>query len=154
MNIFLKVNKTYLLFLSLLALGLLSACYNPAPTTNIPKEPLSSPDRIDVVYFYDVKVCLCHAVVGAQIQSTLLKNFSKEQTSGKLTFQCVDIDNQNNAAIVSKYGATSLSLFITLVRADTEHIVAVPEISLVKDDEEALDRLVNTRIRGYLDGEE
>jgi hypothetical protein len=154
MNIFLKANKTYLLFLSLLALGLLSACYNPVPATNTPEEPLSPPDRLDVVYFYDSKVCLCHAVICAQIQSTLFKNFNKELTSGKLTLQCINLDSDNNSAIIDKYGVTSLSLFITLVRADTEHIVAVPEILLVKDNDEALDGLVNNRVRRYLNGEE
>ena len=152
MNIFLKTNKIYILFLSLLVLSLLSACYKQVPVT--PKEPLGPPDRIDIVYFYDSKVCHCHVAAGEHIQSTLFINFNGELTSGKLTFQIIDLDEKNNAAIIYKYGATSLSLFINLVRANTEHIVAVPEILLVKDDDEALDRLVNTRIRGYLEGEE
>jgi hypothetical protein len=154
MNIFVKANKTYLLLLSLLALGLLSSCSNPAPATNLPKEQLSPPDRIDVVYFYDSEICRCQAAPGEHIQSTLFINFLEELGSGKLTFQIIDLNDKNNAAIVNKYGATSLSLFINVVRADKEHIIAVPEILLVKDDDEALDRLVNTRIRGYLAGEE
>jgi len=65
----------------------------------------------------------------------------------------IDLNDKNNVAIVNKYGATSLSLFINVVRANTENIIAVPEISLVKDDNEALNKLVNTRIRQALDGE-
>jgi len=152
MNISIKANKAYLLLLSLLALALLSACYKQAPVT--PKEPLGPPDRIDIVYFYDSKVCHCHVAAGEHIQSTLFINFNGEMASGKLTFQIIDLDEKDNAAIIYKYGATSLSLFINLVRANTEHIVAVPEILLVKDDDEALDRLVNTRIQHALDGKE
>jgi hypothetical protein len=154
MNIFVKANKIYILLLSLLALGLLSACYNPAPTTNIPKEPLGPPDRVDVVYFYKGEDCHCQEVVGENIQATLFVNYNIELTSGKLTFQSLNLDDKKNATIAYKYDATPVSLFINIVRADREHIIAVPEIFLVKDDDEALDKLVNTRIQQALDGEE
>ena len=154
MNIFLKTNKIYILLLFLLALGLLSACSGTSPAANPPEEPLSPPDRVDVVYFYDSKVCLCHAAICEDIQSTLFLHFGGELTSGKLTLQCIDLDDKNNAAIVYKYGATSLSLFINLVRGDTEQIINVPEIILVKDDNAALDRLVSNRVGEYLGGEE
>jgi hypothetical protein len=81
-------------------------------------------------------------------------NFGGDLASGKLTFQSIDLNDKNNATIAYKYGATSLSLFINIVRINTEHVIAVPEISLVKDDEPALERLINNRIQRYLDGEE
>jgi hypothetical protein len=43
---------------------------------------------------------------------------------------------------------------VNIVRAGKEHIIALPEILLVKDDNEALDRLINNRITRYLAGEE
>jgi hypothetical protein len=152
MKIFVNANKIYILLLSLLAFALLSACSNPVPAAT-PKEPLSPPDRVDLVYFYDSKICRCQIAPGERIQSTLFINFGGELASGKLTYQSIDLNDANNAATANKYGATSQSLFINVVRGDAEHIIAVPEILLVKDDDEAIDRLVNNRIRAYLDGE-
>jgi hypothetical protein len=154
MNIFVKANKICILLLSLLLFGLLSACSSPAPAANPPKEPLGPPDRVDVVYFYKGEDCHCQEVVGENIQATLFVNFNIELTSSKLTFQSLNLDDKENATIAYKYDATPVSLFINIVRADTEHIIAVPEILLVKDDDEALDKLVNARIRQGLDGEE
>jgi hypothetical protein len=154
MNIFIKANKSCLLLLCLLALGLLSACSSPTPATTPPKEPLGPPDRVDVVFFYVSETCRCQEVVGESTYATVFFNFSEELANGKLTFQSLDLDDKDNAAIAYKYSATTMSLFLNIVRADTERIIPVPEILLVKDDEEALDKLVNSRIQQSLEGVE
>ena len=149
MNIFGKVNTTHLLLLSLALLVLLSACSNQAPTA----EPLNPPDRVDVLYFYDSDICHCQGVIGDNINATLFVNYNGELTSGKLTYQSLDLADNKNTTIARKYDATPESLFINIVRANDEHFIAVPEITLVKDDDEALDRLVKNRIQQALDGE-
>lgn len=154
MNIFVNANKIYILWLSLLAIGLLSACSSPALIVNTPREPLGPPDRVDVVYFYKGEECHCQELVGEDIEAALFVNFNIELTSGKLTYQSLNLDNTENATIAYKYGATPESLFINIVRADTENIIAVPEILLVKDDDEALFKLVTSRVQQALDGEE
>jgi hypothetical protein len=154
MNIFMKTNKVYLLLLFLLALGLLTACSSPARIANSPQEPPIPPDRVDVVYFYSGEECHCQEVVGNDINGILIMYFNGELTGGKLTFQSLDLDDNKNTTMAQKYGATPQSLFINIVRGDTEHIIAVPEILLVKDDFVSLDNLVNTRIQKALDGEE
>jgi hypothetical protein len=152
MRIFVKFNRTYLLLVSLLALGLLSACSNSAPAVT-PEEPLDPPDRVDLVYFYSSEKCHCQEVVGERIQATLFVNFNGELSGGKLTYQYLNLDDKKNTDIANKYSATPISLFINVVRGETEHIIAVPEIKLVQEDDEALFRLVNTRIQQALDGE-
>jgi len=154
MNAFVKTGKTYIPLILMLAISFISACNKPAPVADTQAAPPVPPDRLDVVYFYDSEICHCQIAPGEHIQTTLFINFSGEQAAGKLSYQMVDLNDKNNVAIVSKYGATSLSLFINVVRANTENIIAVPEISLVKDDNEALDRLVNNRIREHLYGEQ
>ena len=154
MNISVKANKIYLLLLYLLLFGLLSACSNQAPATNSLMEPLGPPDRVDIVYFYKGDECRCQEAVGDRINATVFINFSEELTGGKLTLQSLNLDDKENVTIAYKYEAIPESLFINIVRADTENIIAVPEISLVKDDYATLDRLMNNRIRRYLDGEE
>ena len=154
MQKFMRTGKTNILLLSLLVLGWLTACSNPAPAANQEKEELGPPDRVDVVFFYDSQICSCQAAPGERIQTTLFYNFSQELANGKLTFQNIDLNKPNNAVIVNKYQAKSLSLFVNVVRGDTEHIIAIPEILLVKDDDAAIDELVINRISRYLAGEE
>jgi len=146
MNIFVKANKAYFLFLYLLLFGLLSACSSP-----IPEEPAQPPDRVDLVYFYDSNICQCDAGPGTIILGTLYINFGRELATGQLTFQSIDINESGHAAIADKYGATSLSLFMNVVRGDTEQIVPVPEIEVVKDDDEAISRLVIRKIGTYFE---
>jgi hypothetical protein len=154
MNAFVRTGKIYIPLIFMLALSLMSACSQSAPTTATQPAVPVPPDRVDVVYFYDSKICQCQIAPGERIRSDLFINFGGELSSGKLTFQSIDLASTDNATIATKYGATSQSLFVNIVRAGKEHIIALPEILLVKDDNEALDRLINNRITRYLAGEE
>ncbi|OGN91546.1 MAG: hypothetical protein A2Z75_07745 [Chloroflexi bacterium RBG_13_50_10] len=154
MSIFVKANRTYLLLVSLLALGLLSACSSLAPAATPPKEPLGPPDRVDVIYFQQGKPCHCIAVVGEKIQATMFLYFQDEQSSGKLTFQMVDSDKKENADIAKKYNAAPFSLFINEVRGDSERIVAVPEIWLpTGGGRDNLEEFLKSKIEKSLNGE-
>ena len=139
-----KANGTYLLALSILALGLLSACSGPP----------GPPDRVDVVYFHVGEACACMDSMGDCIQSTLFLNFQDELASGMLTFQRLRLDDTNNAEIAAKYNATPVSLFINSVRGDTEHIIAVPEMWPIRYESDALEELVKNKIRQSLEGNE
>jgi hypothetical protein len=154
MNISGKANRTYLLLLSLMLFGFLSACSSPAPAANPPQEPLGPPDRVDIVYFQRGKPCHCIAVVGETIQATMFLYFQEEQSSGKLTFQVVDLDENENAAIAKKYNAAPFSLFINVVTGDSEHIVAVPEIWLpTGGGTDNLEEFLKSKIEKSLSGE-
>ena len=155
MNIFVKANQTYVTSLALLALGLLSACSNLAPVaTLLPKEPLGPPDRVDLVYFHLGEACHCMDPMGDCIHSTIFLTFNEELGSGKLTFQRLKLDDTNNANIAAKYNATPFSLFINIVRGNTEHIIAVPEIWPIRYECDALKELVKSKIRQSLEGKE
>jgi hypothetical protein len=154
MNISIKTNKMYLPLLVLSVVGLLCACGNPAPATTPPKEPSGPPDRVDIVYFQQGKPCHCIAVVGETIQATMFLYFQEEQSSGKLTFQVVDLDKNENAAIAKKYNAAPFSLFINVVTGDSEHIVAVPEIWLpTGGGRDNLEEFLKSKIEKSLSGE-
>jgi hypothetical protein len=155
MSIFAKANRTYLLFLSLLALGLLSACSSPAPAATPPKEPLGPPDRVDVIYFQQGKPCHCIAVVGDTIQAITYLYFQDEQSSGKLTFQIVDLDKEENRGIAQKYNAAPFSLFINVTRGDSERIISAPEIwSPTGGGRDNLEEFLKSKIEKILSGDE
>lgn len=154
MGMFGKANKIFLPLLVLSVVGLLGACSNSDPAANPLQEPIGPPDRVDVVYFHLGEACHCMDPTGDRIHTTVFLNFHEELASGKLTFQRLKLDNEDNAAIAEKYNATPVSLFINIVRGDAEHIIAVPEISPVKYDEEALEELVKSKIQKSLNGDE
>ena len=145
--------KMHCLLLAISIIVVFCAC-GPAPATNPPDKPSGPPDRVDVVYFSRGKPCHCIAVVGDTIQATMFFNFQDEQSSGKLTFQMVDLDDPKNAIIAKKYNAAPFSLFINEVRGDHEKIIAVPEIWSIPRDRDAIEELVKSKIEQSLDGNE
>jgi len=136
--------------MSLLLLSFVGACSNVAPAEDA-QVPSTPPDRVDVVYFYDSKICQCQIAPGERIQSDLFINFGGDLGSGKLTYKAIDLAT-DNTTMAARYGTTEQSLFLNIVRGDQEQIVPLPELFLVKDNEEALDRLINNRIPLYLSG--
>ncbi|MBC8273522.1 MAG: hypothetical protein H8E40_00920 [Chloroflexi bacterium] len=142
--------KTYCLLLIISIIVVLCAC-RPAPAANPPEKPLGQPDRVDVVYFSRGKPCHCIAVVGDQVYATVWLNFQRELSSGKLTFEIVDLDDPKNVSISRKYNASTFSLFINGVRGDHERIIAVPEIWSTPSD--AIRELVKRKIEQSLNGE-
>jgi len=160
--------KTYSLLLAISIIGVLCACGGQTSATSTPTEPsmtsgiafssdnqLGPPDRVDVIYFTRSKPCHCIAVVGDTIQATVFLYFQDEQSSGKLTFQIVDLDNEENAGIAKKYNAAPFCLFINRVRSDSEHIVAVPEIWLpVGGGIDNLEEFLKSKIKKSLNGDE
>jgi len=157
--------KMYSLLLAISIIGVLCACGGQTSATSTPTdssmtsgiastsdERLGPPDRVDVVYFSRGKPCHCIAVVGDTIQVTTFLYFQDEQSSGKLTFQMVDLDDPKNAVIAKKYNASTFSLFISEVRGERERIIAVREIWSIPRD--AIEELVKHKIEQSLNGNE
>lgn len=160
MNKSIKV-KMHSLVLVMSIIGVLCACGEQTSATSTPIEEssitsssdkqLGPPDRVDVVYFTRGKPCHCIAVVGDTIQVIAFLYFQDEQSNGKLTFQMVDLDKQENIDIVKKYNAAPFSLFLNEVRGDQEKIIAVTELWSTPRD--AIEELVKHKIEQSLNGE-
>jgi len=153
------------LLLAISIIGVLCACGGQTSATSTPTdssmtsgiasssdEPLGPPGRVDVVYFTRSKPCHCIAVVGDTIQATVFLYFQDEQSSGKLTFQMVDLDDPKNAFIAKKYNASTFSLFINEVSGKNEKIIAVTELWSTPRD--AIEELVKHKIEQSLNGSE
>ena len=82
--------------------------------------------------------------MGSCIHRTIFLNFFEELGSGKLTFQSLELDNEDNIAIAEKYSATPFSMFISEARGNHERIIAVPEIWSTPRD--AIEELVKSKI--------
>ena len=149
MNIVIKTLSHILLVC--LALSLMVGC--TSPTTPPPSDtPVGPADRVEVVYFHRAQRCYSciHAEEG--ILYTVETYFADELASGKVTFKVLNVQDEENAAIVNKYGAYALSLFINTIRDGTEDIEEVKEIWYLISDDEAFVEVVKDKIEKSLNG--
>jgi len=151
MKLFSNAGKIQIITLFLFLLGLVIACSDKTTVPDTQASP-TPPDRVDVVYFHLGEACACMDPAGDSIQSMIFFNFQDEVVNGKLTFQRLRLDEINNSDIVAKYNATPVSLFINIVRGDTEQIIAVPEIWPIRYESETIANLVEYKIRQSLEG--
>ena len=139
------------LLLACLALSLMLGC--TSPTTPPPSDTSSGPaDRVEVVYFHRAQRCYSciHAEEG--ICYTVETYFADELASGKVTFKVINVADEENAAVVNKYGAYTSSLFINTIRDGTDHIEGVTDIFFLGNDEEFV-KAVKDKIEKSLEGE-
>ncbi len=136
-----------------LALSLIVAC--ASSTTPPPSDTSLGPaDRVDVVYFYRTPRCPRCIQAEESINYTVETYFVDELASGKVTFQVLNLQDEENAAIVNKYRAYTSSLFINTIRDGTDHIEEVPYIWLLLGNDEAFTEAVRSKIEKSLKGEE
>ena len=141
-----------LILLVCLALSLMVGC--TSPTTPPPSDTSSGPaDRVEVVYFHRAQRCYSciHAEEG--IRYTVETYFADELASGKVTFKVINVADEENAAIVNKYGAYTSSLFINTVRDGADHIEEVTDIWLFLGNDEVFTEVVKNKIEKSLEGE-
>jgi hypothetical protein len=80
-------------------------------------------------------------------------HFADELASGKLTFQSIDVQDSNKAAIVDEYGAYARQLFINTVKDGTDHIEQATELYPLIFDDEAFVETLKSKIEDSLAGE-
>ena len=139
--------------LTCLALSLMVVS-RTSPTTPPASGNSSGPaDRVDVVYFHRTQRCYSCRYVEAATRDTVETYFSDELASGKLTFQVINVQDEENADIVKKYGAFTSSLFINTIRDGTDHIEEATDVYLLIGKDEAFVMALKSKIEKSLNGE-
>lgn len=141
MNISIKT-RIYIPLLTILILGLLSACSNSPPSATQPDKPINPPitatpspektsdtvDKVELIYFHSpqrCKTCICFE---KRISYVVQTYFQDELKSGKLTWGVYDLGDNNNTAIISKYRAVGSQLFINIIKDGVDNIKDIQEI--------------------------
>ena len=133
---------------------LLVVVYRTSPAAPPPSNNSSGPaDRVEVVYFHRTQRCSTCIHAEELTRYTLETYFADELDSGKLTFQSIDLQNSNNAAIVNKYGAYGSQLFINTVRDDADHIEQATDLYPLVYKDEAFVKSLKSKIEQSLGGE-
>ncbi|MDH5695185.1 MAG: nitrophenyl compound nitroreductase subunit ArsF family protein [Dehalococcoidia bacterium] len=114
------------------------------------EKALAPVDRVEVIYFHRAQRCQGCIYAEAGTRYTLETYFKDKLASGKVTFEAVNVEAKENAAIVKKYGAFTSSLFINTVSDGTDHIEEVTDIWLVLGKDEAFVEVVKNKIEKSL----
>lgn len=113
------------------------------PTSDVSSGPA---DRVEVVYFHRTQRCSTCQYAEDGIRYTVETYFADDLASGRLTFEVINVEDEENAAIVKKYGASYLTMLINTIRNGTEHIEEVDEIWYCIGDNEAFIQTVKSKI--------
>jgi heme/copper-type cytochrome/quinol oxidase subunit 2 len=152
-----KVTKILWIVCPIILVGLaawLIVAYGTPSGTPQPSNNSTGPaDRVEVVYFHRTQQCYSCRYAEEGTNYTVTTYFADELASGKLTFQSLDVQDSQNAAIVQKYGAYGSQLFINTVKDGIDHIEQVTDIWLVIGKDEAFAEVVKDRIERSLNGE-
>ena len=129
--------------------------YGTSPATPPASNNSSGPaDRVDVVYFHRTQRCYTCLYAEEHTRYTVETYFADELASGRVTFQSINVQDEENADIVEKYNnASYLTLCINTVKDGTDHIEAVTDIWLVIGDDEAFVEIVKNKIEKSINGE-
>ena len=138
-------------FLACLALSLMMVGCTASSTVPESSDTSSgSVDRVEVVYFHRARRCSGCSYAEACIRHTMETYFKDELASGEVTFEVLDVEDEENATIVKKYGAFSSSLFISTIRDGIDHIEEVREIWYFLGNDEAFVEVVKSKIEKSL----
>jgi thiol-disulfide isomerase/thioredoxin len=78
-------------------------------------------DRVEVFHFHGDNQCPSCIAVGDLAEKTVHEYFPQELASGKLSFRHINFDDPANKNIVTSYGVTGSSLWITMYDANGVH---------------------------------
>ena len=144
-----KIWSSFLLII--LVAGMLCACGSPAPEVSPTSDTSSVPvDGVEVIYFHRAQRCYGCAYAEAGVRYIVETYFEDELASGKLILKVVNVEDEENAAIVEKYGAYGSSLFVNTIKDGTNHIEEVTDIWFVLGNDEAFVEVVRGKIEESL----
>jgi hypothetical protein len=97
-------------------------------STTIPEISGIIPERVDVVYFHRAVRCVTCKCFETHITNVIKADFQDEISSGKLTYQVINIGDKANKAIAEKYKTIGSELFINSIIDGKDNIENIQEI--------------------------
>ncbi|OQX98884.1 MAG: hypothetical protein B6I20_10570 [Bacteroidetes bacterium 4572_117] len=135
---------------TILALSLmLFSCNGNAQ--NERKAKNTSQNKIEVIDFHSTHRCMTCNAIEANTKYTLDNYFANELKSGKITFQSVNVDKDENYEMAEKYEASGTSLFLNVVINGKETIINLTDFAFSKGrDKEAFSKSLKTKLEEQL----
>ncbi len=108
-------------------------------------------NKIEVIDFHSTHRCMTCNAIEANTKYTLNTYFTNELKSGKITFQSVNVDEDENYEMAEKYEASGTSLFLNVVINGKETIINLTYFAFSKGrDKEAFSKALKTKLEEQL----
>ncbi len=112
-----------------LVIGLLFSCKEKAQKEVVKVEQLTN--QIEVIDFHSTHRCMTCNAIEANAKYTLETYFSEEMANQKITFQTVNVDEEENVKIAEKFEATGTSLFLNVIVDGKETQIDLTEFAFM-----------------------
>ncbi|GGK54423.1 MULTISPECIES: nitrophenyl compound nitroreductase subunit ArsF family protein [Flavobacteriaceae] len=74
-----------------------------------------SVNKIEVIDFHSTHRCITCKAIESNTKLVLETNFEKELKDGTISFQVVNVDDENNYKLAEKFQATGTALFLNVI---------------------------------------
>ncbi|SNR55541.1 nitrophenyl compound nitroreductase subunit ArsF family protein [Lutibacter flavus] len=74
-----------------------------------------SVNKIEVIDFHSTHRCITCKAIESNTKLVLETNFAKELKDGVISFQIVNVDDENNYKLAEKFQATGTGLFLNVI---------------------------------------
>jgi len=133
-------------FFTVLALGLiLTSCnaQDKSKTTSLDE----SVSKIEVLDFHTTHRCMTCNAIEANTKYTLETYFAKELNDNRITFQVINVDEEENEKIAEKFEASGTSLFLNVIKNGKETQINLTDFAFMNgNDQEAFSKELKTKI--------
>lgn len=106
--------KNYVFVFFIFSAFLFSCNNNSQPDSNKIKDSTTVTSNADVIiyYFHGERRCASCIAIEDETNKTLASSYKVEHESGKISFQDINIDKEENKALAEKYQVAGSALFV------------------------------------------
>ena len=136
--------------LSILVVSLLLfSCNGKAQTKKSMNQKMAN--KIEVIDFHSTHRCMTCNAIEASTKYTLDTYFSEELKNESITFQIVNVDEEENYKMAEKFETTGTALFLNVIVDGKETQIDLTEFAFMKgNDQEAFSNELKSKIEAEL----
>jgi hypothetical protein len=112
----------------------LFSCKGKAQTEKTLNEKVAN--KIEVIDFHSTHRCMTCNAIESSTKFTLDTYFKDEVESNKITFQVVNVDEEENLKIAEKFEATGTALFLNVVKDGKEEQIDLTEFAFMNGNDQ------------------
>ncbi|WP_273276832.1 nitrophenyl compound nitroreductase subunit ArsF family protein [Maribacter polysiphoniae] len=139
-------------FLAILALTtVFTSCNGEEKNKTNAIDPAIS--KIEVLDFHSTHRCMTCKAIETNTQYTLNTYFAKELKEDKITFQVIDVDQEENGKIAEKFEAAGTALFLNVIKKGKETPINLTDFAFMNGlDQEQFSKELKAKIDTELKG--
>lgn len=139
------MNKT-IKFFTVLAIGLILTSCNSQDKNNATSLD-NSVSKIEVLDFHSTHRCMTCNAIEANTKYTLETYFAKELKEDKITFQAINVDEEENEKIAEKFEASGTALILNVIKNGKETQINLTDFAFMNgNDQDAFSKELKAKI--------